>query len=84
MDNLIVVPVTKITEIITCIQVYRISRMNINYKKNGGRKAFLANPKHQCCASQWVEHDCSEHNKKNVGDFSGNPCLSNFMDEHKL
>ena len=23
------------------------------------RKAFLANPKHQYCASQWGEHDCS-------------------------
>ena len=69
-------------EIITRIQVCLISWMNINYKENGGRKAFLTNPKHQCCASQWGEHDCSEHNKKNVDDCSESPCLSNFMDEH--
>ena len=51
--------------------------MNINYKESDRRKAFLANPKHQCFASQWEDHDCSEHNKKNVDDCSENPYLSN-------
>ena len=31
----------KIMEIITSIQVFLISRMNINYKENGGKKPFF-------------------------------------------
>ena len=42
-----------------------ISRMNFDYKVNGEKEAFNANPKHQYCASQWGEHDCSANNKKN-------------------
>ena len=30
-------------------------------------KAFLANPKHQYHVSQFGEHDCSAHNKKQLG-----------------
>ena len=39
--------ITKRMEIITSIQVCIISWINFYYKENGGRKAFLANPKHQ-------------------------------------
>ena len=43
------------------------------------RKAFLANLKHQDCASQYGEHDCSANNKKN-GDYYEYRSLSHFMD----
>ena len=52
MENMIVMLVTKRTEIIMCIHVCLISRMNFDYKENGGKKAFLASPKHQSCISQ--------------------------------
>ena len=45
-------------EVITRIQVYLIARMNFDYKKNGEKKVFLANMKHQYCISQHGEHDC--------------------------
>ena len=44
--NMVVVPITKKIVIILCIHVCLISRMNFNYMKNGGKKAFPANPKH--------------------------------------
>ena len=59
------VPITKRMEIIMSIQVCLISRMNFHYKENGGKKAFLANAKHQFHVSQCGEHDCSANNKKN-------------------
>ena len=43
-------------------------------------KAFLIKPKHQYCAEQYGEHDCSANNKKNI-DYYGYPSLSHFMDE---
>ena len=56
--------------------------MNINYKENHGKKkAFLGNPKHQYRLSQYAEHDCSSHNKKN-GDYNDYPSLSHSTDEH--
>ena len=48
-----------------------------------GRKAFLENQKHQYCASQWGEHDCSVDNKKN-GDNYEYPSLTHFTDEFWL
>ena len=45
------------------------------------RKAFLANPKHQCRVSQYGEHDCSAHNKKNA-DYYEYPSLTHFADKH--
>ena len=39
-------------DIIMSIQFCLISRMNFGNKENGGRKAFLANPKHQYHVSQ--------------------------------
>ena len=45
------------------------------------RKAFLADPKHQHCVSQFGEHDCSAHNKKNE-DYFKYPSLTHFMDEY--
>ena len=55
---MIVVPKTKILKIIMSIHVYLISQMNFNHKEIVERKAFLANPKHQYCLSQYGEHDC--------------------------
>ena len=51
-ENIIIVPTTKRMDIITSIKVYLILGMSINYKKNDGKKAFLANLKHQYCVSQ--------------------------------
>ena len=65
------------------IQVCLISCANFSYKENGGKKAFLAKPMHQYCVSQWGEHDCSAHNKKNK-DYYEYPSLSLFMDKHEL
>ena len=45
------------------------------------RKAFLANLKQQYRVAQSGEHDCSDHNKKNV-DYYEYPSLAHFMDEH--
>ena len=45
------------------------------------KKAFHANPKHQCHVSEWEEHDCSAHNKKN-GYYYEYPSLSYFTEEH--
>ena len=67
-ENMIVMPRTKRMEIFMSIQVCLISWMNFNYEENGGKKALLANPKHQYRVSQCVEHDCNANNKKN-GDF---------------
>ena len=44
------------------------------------RKAFLAKSKHQYCASQRGEYDCSAHNKK-YRDYFENPSLNHFMKE---
>ena len=67
-------------EIVTSIQVCLISRINFDYKENGGKKAFLANPKHQYHVSQCGEHDCNANNKKNR-DYYEYPSLSHLMDE---
>ena len=45
MENMIVMPITKRTVITMSIQVRLISQMNFDYTKNGGMKAFSANPK---------------------------------------
>ena len=68
MENMIVMPITKGKEIVMSIQVCLISWMNFNYKENGGKKALLANPKHQYRVSQCVEYDCHANNKRN-GDY---------------
>ena len=44
------------------------------------RKAFLANPKHPYCVSDYGEHYCSAHNKRN-GDYYEYPSLTYFSDE---
>ena len=36
-----------------------ISQMNFDYKENGGKNFFLANPKHQYRVSKYLEHDCN-------------------------
>ena len=45
------------------------------------KKAFLANPLHQYCASQYGENDCSAHTEKN-GDYNEYQSLSHFKNEH--
>ena len=47
VENMIVVPITKRKKIIMYIHVCLISWTNFDCMKNGGKKAFLANPKHQ-------------------------------------
>ena len=63
-----------------CIQAYLISWMNFDYKENGGKMTFLANPKRQCHVSQCGEHDYGA-NKKWNGDYYEHPRLSHFMVE---
>ena len=80
VENVIVMPVTKRMEIILSIQVCLISRKNFDYKKNGRKKAFLANPSQQYRACQCGEHNCHANNKKN-GDYYEYLSLCHFMDE---
>ena len=47
MGNMIVMPGTKRMKFVIGIQVCVFSGKNFDYKENGGKKAFLANPKHQ-------------------------------------
>ena len=78
---MIVMPITKMMEIIVSIQVYLISQWTLIMRKKVERKAFRSNPKHQYHAFQWEEHDCGAQNKKN-GDFYDYPSLSHFLEEH--
>ena len=80
VENLIVAPIPKRVEIIMCIRVCRISRMNFDYTKNDGNKAFLANQKHQYHVSQYGEKDYCANNKKN-GDYYEYPSLSPFSNK---
>ena len=80
VKNKIVRPITKRMEIITSIQVFLLSLMNFDHIENGGKKAFLANPKHQCNVSQCVELACCTNNKMN-GDYHVHPLLSHFTAE---
>ena len=80
VENMIVVPITKRIKIVMSIHVRLISQMNFDFKENGGRKALLANPKHQYRVSQCEKHDCNANNKKNGGCY-GFSSLSHFMDE---
>ena len=77
---MIVMPMTKRKETIMGIQVCLISWINIDCKENGGKKAFLANLKHQYHLSQCGELNCCANNKKNR-DYHVHPPLSHFMDE---
>ena len=64
-ENTIAKPIRKRMQIVMGIQVCLISRMNIDCKENGGKKAFLQNPQHQHHVSQYGEHDWSANNKQN-------------------
>ena len=66
--------------IITSVQACLISWMTINYKESGGKKSFLANPKHQYRASQCGEHAIRANNNKNGG-CNEHPSLSHLTDE---
>ena len=65
VGNKIVIPITKGMEIIMTIQVCLLNRMNIDYTKNDGKKAFPTNPKPQYHVSQCGEQDWCTNNKKN-------------------
>ena len=80
-ENVIVLPITKRMEIVMCIQVCLISRMNFDYKENGGNKAFLENPMHQNHVSLYGDRDCHANNKRN-GDYYEYPNLSHFPNEN--
>ena len=80
VENMIVMPITKRMEIVMSVQVCLISRINIDYKENGGKKAFLANPKHHYHVSQCGEHDRPVNNKKN-GDYYESHSLYHFTNE---
>ena len=80
VENMIVMPITKKKEIVMSIHICHTSRMNFDYIENGGKKAFLANPKHQYRTSQCTEDDCSANSKMN-GDYSNYPSLSHFSSE---
>ena len=54
--------------------------MNINYKENGGKKAFATNPKHQYRLSQFGGHDYNARNKRNR-DYYDYLSLTHFMNE---
>ena len=81
MENIVVVPITKRMVIIISIQVCLFSRMNFNYKEDGGKKSFSFKSKASNYVSQCGEHDGSALNKKN-GDYYENQSLSHFIDEH--
>ena len=70
---MIVVPLTKRKEIITSIHVCNILWLNFDYKGNGGKKAFLANPKQQ------VENMIVLPNHKKDGDYYENPSLTHLI-----
>ena len=55
-------------------------RWTLTIRKMVKIKAFPANPKLQCCVSQWGEHNCSAHNRKNK-DYYEYPSLFHFTDE---
>ena len=80
VENMIVMPITKKMEIVMSIQVRLVSQINFDYKENGGKKAFLTNPKHQYHVSQYGEQDCHSNNGKN-GDYYEYPSLSPFLNE---
>ena len=65
VENVIVQPITKRIDIFLSIQVCLTSRMNFDYKENGGKKTFFANPKQQYRVSQCGEHHCRANSKKN-------------------
>ena len=81
MENMIAMPIIKRMEIVMGIHVCLILWMNFDYKENGGKNAFLANPKHQYHVCQCGEHDCGAYNKEN-GDYYEYPSLIHFTDEH--
>ena len=64
VENLVVVPKMKRMEIIMSIQVCLISRMNINYSKNGGNKSFSCQTKTSIPSISLTKHDCNAHSQK--------------------
>ena len=47
VENMIVMHITKSIEISTSIEVCLISRVNINYMENNGKKSFSCKSKHR-------------------------------------
>ena len=63
------------------LQVCHNSWMNINYKENGERKAFLVNPKHLYHVCQYREYDCCATTRKS-GDYYKYPGLYHDTNIH--
>ena len=68
-------------EIISSVQVWLISQININYKENDGMKSFSCKSRASISWFLCGEHDCSAHNEKN-GDYYDFPSLTHFTNEH--
>ena len=77
VENMIIVPIRKRTEISTGIQVCHFTD---KLRKMVEKKAFLEIPRHQYRVSQKGEHDCSANNQKN-GDYYEYPCFSRSTDK---
>ena len=75
-----VVHITKKIETITTIQDCLISRMNVNYKENGGKKSFSCKSRASIsCIPMW--RTWSSANNKMNRDYYEYPSLSHFTDE---
>ena len=61
------------------IQVFSFHEWTLIIRKIIERKAFLANPKHQYCASQWEEHGCGANNKKSENYYEYSSFLIPWM-----
>ena len=65
VENMVVVPITKRMEIIMGIQVYLFSRMNFDFKENGGKKSFSCKSKASMSCIRIWRTLFSANNKKN-------------------
>ena len=79
LENMIVVPITKTMVIITSIQVWLISRMNINYSKNGEMKSLQIQSINILYPKEVNMIIVPNH--KNNGYYYEYPSLCHFTDE---
>ena len=68
-------------EIIMCIKVCLISRMNFDYKVYGEKNSFSCKSDASISCIPKGEHDYNTHNKKNE-DYYKYPSLSYFKHKH--
>ena len=67
-------------EIVMRILVLLLSRMNFDYKENGGRTAFLENLKHEYVYPNMESTIVVPNHKKSVHNYE-NPCLTHLIDK---